>query len=66
MRSMISARPPKAPTGSPPPMIFPRVVRSGRDTLDLLDAALGKAEAGHHFVEDQDGALPRAGLPQVP
>src|ERR1035438_2059467 len=26
---MISPRPPKAPTGSPPPMIFPRAVRSG-------------------------------------
>src|SRR5439155_567974 len=27
---MMSARPPKAPTGRPPPMIFPNVVRSGR------------------------------------
>src|SRR5207253_2314757 len=27
---MMAARPPTAPTGSPPPMIFPSVVRSGR------------------------------------
>ncbi len=27
---MISRLPPKAPTGMPPPMIFPSVVRSGR------------------------------------
>ena len=27
--SMISRRPPKAPTGRPPPMILPSVVRSG-------------------------------------
>ena len=27
---MTSRRPPKAPTGMPPPMILPRVVRSGR------------------------------------
>jgi len=28
-RFMISARPPNAPTGRPPPMILPSVVRSG-------------------------------------
>ena len=28
-QSMISARPPKAPTGRPPPMTFPMQVRSG-------------------------------------
>ena len=28
--SMMSRRPPKAPTGMPPPMILPKVVRSGR------------------------------------
>src|SRR3546814_10792494 len=30
MCSIMSARPPKAPTGMPPPMIFASVVRSGR------------------------------------
>ena len=42
--SMTSARPPYAPTGSPPPTILPRQVRS--------------AEAGDDLVEDQQRAVP--------
>ena len=54
---MMSARPPKAPQGRPPPMILPRVVRSGCDVVELLCAAEGDAEAGHDLVEDEQRAV---------
>ena len=59
------ARPPYAPTGSPPPMILPSVVRSGRDAVALLRAAARHAEAGHDLVEDEQRALRRAQLAQA-
>ena len=52
----MSARPPKAAAGRPPPMILPRQVRSGVTPIALLRAAARDAEAGHHLVEDQDSA----------
>jgi hypothetical protein len=62
---MMSARPPNAPTGRPPPMILPRVVRSGDDLLDLLHAAAADAEAGHDLVENEHRAVGGRGLAQV-
>ena len=41
------------PTGNPPPTILPRIVRSGRHAVELLGAATGHPEAGHHLVEDR-------------
>ena len=55
--SMISRRPPYAPTGSPPPMILPRQVRSGSTPSDVLRAAVGEPEAGDHLVEDEQRAV---------
>ena len=52
----MSARPPKAPQGRPPPMILPRVVRSGCDAVELLRSAERDAEAGHDLVEDEQRA----------
>ena len=54
---MMSARPPYAPTGKPPPTILPSTVRSGFCLQQLLGAAVGQPEAGHHFVVDQQGAV---------
>ena len=51
--SITSARPPKAPTGRPPPMILPIVVRSGRTPKDLLEAADGEPE-GYDLVADEE------------
>jgi hypothetical protein len=53
---MMSRRPPNAPTGMPPPMILPSVVRSGRTPYKRLRAAEGDAKSGHDFVEDQQRA----------
>ena len=55
-RLMISARPPNAASGRPPPTILPRMVRSGRDPEALLRSAAGDAEARDHLVEDQQRA----------
>ncbi len=41
----------------PPPITLPRVVRSGRHTVEPLGPAQGDSEAGHHLVEDQQGAV---------
>ena len=54
--AITSARPPKAPMGSPPPMTLPKQVRSGRDAVRGLGAAEAEAEAGDHLVEDQQRA----------
>ena len=64
MCCMISRRPPNAPTGMPPPTILPSVVRSGLMPYSCLRAAARHAKAGHHFVEDQHGAVLRAYLAQ--
>ena len=53
----MSARPPNAPTGKPPPMILPKHRQVRRDAEALLRAAGREAEAGHHFVEDQQRAV---------
>ena len=54
---MMSARPPYAPTGKPPPTILPSTVRSGVSPKQLLRPAVGQAEAGHHLVVDQQRAV---------
>ena len=53
---MISARPPNAASGRPPPTILPRSVRSGSDAVALLRAAARDAEARDHLVEDEQRA----------
>ena len=45
-------------------MILPSVVRSGSDAQQRLRPAVGHAEAGHHFVEDQQRAVLVGHLPQ--
>ena len=54
---MMSARPPNAPTGRPPPMILPKHVKSGVMPKPLLRAAAGQPETRHHFVENQQRAV---------
>jgi len=47
------ARPPNAPTGSPPPIIFPKAAQVRRDSEPFLGAAKCQTKPGHDFVEDQ-------------
>ena len=54
---MIGAAPPKAPTGSPPPMTFPSVVRSGVIPSRAWTPPRADPKAGHHLVEDQQRAV---------
>ena len=60
-----SARPPKAPTGRPPPITFPKHHRSGRDPRPRRRPALAQPEPGDDLVEDQQGAGGVAGRPQA-
>ena len=62
---MMSARPPKAPTGSPPPMILPESGQVRDDLLDILNPPAGQTESGHHLVEDEQGAVRGAEVAQV-
>ena len=50
---MISAFPPKAAAGRPPPTILPRHVKSGFYSVQLLCAAIGDAKAGDNLIEYQ-------------
>ena len=48
---MMSARPPNAAAGKPPPMTLPKVIRSGRlDAVEAVPARRASPEAGHHLV----------------
>ena len=38
-------------------MTLPRMVRSGLDSKALLGSSVGDAKPGHHFVENQQGAV---------
>ena len=49
---MISARPPNAPTGNPPPMTLPNVDKSGVMPNRSCAPPLREAETRHHFVEN--------------
>ena len=58
-RSIRSARPPKAPTGNPPPTIFPKQVRSG-SMPNTAWSPPGRRAEGDDLVEDeQDAVFPR-------
>jgi hypothetical protein len=54
---MIARLPPNAPTGMPPPITLPSVVKSRRDAVEALRAARMHAKSRHHLVEDQHGAM---------
>ena len=54
---MISARPPNAPTGRPPPIIFPKQLMSGSNSEALLSAAQRQSEPGHHFIKNEQRAV---------
>ena len=58
-----SARPATAPTGIPPPITLPSMVRSGRTPRRLLPAAVPEPE-GHDLVEDEQRAGPARVLAQ--
>ena len=53
---MMSARPPTAPMGRPPPMTLPKVVRSGRTSYLRLRATRAEPEAGDDLVEHEERA----------
>ena len=59
--AMMSARPPNAPTGSPPPITLPNVIRSGAQPstarVQPVHAGSAHPEAGHHLVGDQQRAV---------
>jgi len=57
---MISARPPKAPTGRPSANHFAQRGEIGRDAAQLLVSAAGEAKARHDFVKNQHNAVLRA------
>ena len=61
--SMMSRLPPYAPTGSPPPITFPSVVRSGADSVERLGSAKAHAKTGHHLVKYQERSFVRGQLP---
>ena len=53
---MTCSLPPKAPTGMPPPMVLPMVVRSASMPCSRLPAADVQA-IGDRLVEDEQGAV---------
>ena len=56
---MMSARPPKTPTGQAAADDFAERGEVGLDVVELLRAAEGEAEAGHDLVEDEQRAVRR-------
>ena len=63
--SMTSARPPKAPTGRPPPITLPNAVRSGVTPSSSWRPAAAEPEPGDDLVEDEQRADPVALGPQA-
>ena len=61
---MISRRPPKAPTGMPPPMTLPSTVRSGRTPYTAWAPPGRDPEPRHHLVEYEHRAVLVAALPK--
>ena len=62
---MISAGPPKAASGRPPPSTFPKHDRSGVDAVAALGAGVAEAEPGDDLVDDQQGAGVGAAAPEA-
>ena len=54
---MMSARPPYAAMGSPPPTILPIVVRSGLMPYSCCAPPNDEPESSHHLIEDQQRAV---------
>jgi len=61
---MISRRPPNAPTGMPPPMILPSVVKSGRHPIERLRASQGDAKARITSSKTSSAPTPSHSRPQ--
>ena len=57
---MISARPPKRADWQPTANDFAERGEIGLNAEELLSSAARHAEAGHHFIEDQQRAMFRA------
>ena len=56
-RDMISARPPNAAAGRPPPITLPNVIRSPATPSQPVPAGRGHPEPGQHLVHDQQRAV---------